>query len=39
MGGVHLSTPVVIFMNKWKRLLKKGYTEEKAFDMVDKELS
>ena len=34
-----LSHPASVFIRKQQDLMKKGYTEEKAFEMVEKDIS
>lgn len=35
---MRLAHPAIIFIRKWKDLLKKGYTEDRAFQMVEEDL-
>ena len=37
-GTMRLAHPAIVFIRKQKDLLKKGYTEDKAFSLVEEEL-
>lgn len=37
-GSIEVSHPAALFIKKQRALLRKGYTEQKAFEIVEEEL-